>query len=661
MLVMTCSFQCHGGTTIDSLHKELLKSFPDSIRIETLNNLYKAYMVADMRDEAYQQLNSAFDLATKTKDRKRLAETYLNLGSYNNTIDNYNVALANLLEALRLFREINYAKGEAATLMNIGITYYTIEEYSDALNYYHQAEELYLKNNEPDKADIVKYLNANILLNKGWLNSAMKMFREIISSGKNISDQRRNECLLGIGTVFLRMNVNDSAEAYIYNAYHYFDSIGNKDAKSYSGARLCELYLMQNLPQKAIDSGLINLEIAQHIESRDVQLQLFNTLSEAYHRVGDDGNAYLYQKKYYELKDVLYNEKSLKQYNVLEKKYAEDQHKHELEIIEQQKQKQKIITFSVIGLLVLIIASLIYRFVLKQRVNKKLEVSNLKLEDNNVKLESINLELKHTLGVLKETQEKLIQQEKIASLGKVTAGIAHEIQNPLNFVTNFATINNDLLAELQDNLSDADRKEALVLLKQNNEKIRQHGLRANVIVKDMLMESRDDAMPRELTDINKLIRENFDYAYQAFRAKHAGFICDTKLYIQSLPPIKVEKRQLGRVFLNLFENALYAMKSKADADKEYKPRVIIKTTRQETGIQVMIEDNGKGIPNEIIRDIFNPFYTTKPTGEGTGLGLSICYDIVTKRHHGVLSVVSEINQFTRFTIEIPSLVKQEAI
>ena len=179
-LLMTCYFQVHAGAVNDSLQQKLSNNLPDSQRIEIYILLYKSYMDADKRDDASKHLNKAFDLATKSRDKRRLAEVYLNLGGYNNTIDNYKVALTNLMEALRLFREIQYPRGEAASLMNIGITYYTIEEYNEALNYYHQAEELYIKNNDLEKADIVKYLNANVLLKKGWLNSAMKMFREII-------------------------------------------------------------------------------------------------------------------------------------------------------------------------------------------------------------------------------------------------------------------------------------------------------------------------------------------------------------------------------------------------------------------------------------------------------------------------------------------------
>ena len=642
------------STTIDSLQNLLLKSQSDSDRFKIHNRLFDAFMGNDMRGPAFYQLNKMFELANQSGNKKNLANAYYNLGVYNNNIDNYVVALTYLMESLKRYRDINDQKGEAASLMNIGIAYYILKEYSDALNYYHQAEILYQKNNDQQKVDIVKYLNANIFLQMGLPNAALKIFREILSPGININIQREYECYLGIGSAYLKIGIKDSAEIYIVKAYQFFDSTSNKDAKCFAGAKLSELLISQGDFQSAIDTGLVNLESAKQIDSRDKQLQLYNVLSEAYYKQGIFDKAFDYQKKYYEFKDDLFNEKSVRQLNELRKQYVEDQHKHELEKEDQRKQWENIKIYSLIGLLMIIIGTLIYRYILKQRVNKKLKESNKQLENTN-------LELNHTLEVLGETQEKLVQQEKIASLGRVTAGIAHEIQNPLNFVTNFATLNNDLIAELSHANGESERQETMSLLHKNNEKIRQHGLRANSIVKEMLMESREEAVPKQMTDINKLIRDNYELAFQAFRSKHEGFNCGTKLYVQSLPLILTEHRKLGRVFLNLFENALYALRKRAILEPGFQPRVIIRTSNSNGTIRAVIEDNGTGIPKEMLKDIFNPFFTTKPTGDGTGLGLSICFDIIAKHHNGLINVESEVNQFTRFIIELPSNINEKEV
>ena len=653
MLAASNQVFASSASSIDSLQQLLLKSQADSERFKIHNKLFDAFMANDMRAPAFNQLNKMFELANRSGNKGNQANAYYNLGVYNNNIDNYVVALTYLMEALRRYRDIQDTKGEAASLMNIGIAYYTLKEYSEALNYYHQAELLYLKNNDQQKVDIVKYLNANIFLQMGLPNAALKIFKEIVTPGVNISEQRKYECYLGIGSAFLKIGINDSADIYIVKAYQFFDATGNKDAKCYAGAKLSELLLSRNDPQNAIDTGLVNLDVARQINSRDKQLQLYSVLSQAYYKQGIFDKAFDYQKKYYEFKDDLFNEKSGRQLNELRKQYIEEQHKHELEREDQRKQRENIITNSLFGLLFIIIGMLIYRYILKQRVNKKLKASNKQLENTN-------LELHHTLEVLSETQEKLVQQEKISSLGKVTAGIAHEIQNPLNFVTNFATLNNDLIAELSHADSEIERQEAMSLLHQNNEKIRHHGLRANSIVIEMLMESREEVIPKQMTDINKLIRDNYELAYQAFRAKHEGFTCGTKLYVQSLPLILTEQRKLGRVFLNLFENALYALRKRSLLEPGFLPRVVIRTSNNDGMIRAVIEDNGTGISKEILKDIFNPFFTTKPTGDGTGLGLSICFDIIAKRHKGLINVESEINQFTRFIVELPSNIKEEA-
>lgn len=648
----------YGNNKIDSLNIELTKSLPDSQRIDVLLKLFYENMQHDERQDAYHNLSQAFSLAKKSNDKFRLASAYLNMGTYNNNISNYVDAIDYLLDALQLFREVKHKKGEATTLMNLGLTYTSMKDYAESVNYYHQSEVIYRQINEPEKAAIVKYLYGINLLEKGLPLAAIKIFKSLIDEKKAISEQQKNECLLYIGTANLKVGFLDSALFYLNSAYSYFDSTNNSLAKIVTGTRLCQLYLHQGQFNRVIDSVHIYLDNAIFLKDRDSQLQLNKILSEAYKEKGDIINAYLYLQRYYELKDKLFNESSLRQLSDLQKKHAEVQHQHELALFMEKERNRKLINFSVIVFLVLIIGALFYRFVDKQRINRKLEISNHQLEEKKAKLESTNHELKNTLEVLKVTQEKLFQQEKIASLGKVTAGIAHEIQNPLNFVTNFATLNNDLIAELNNELSKEDRQEALTLMQQNNEKIRIHGLRANAIVKDMLMESRSEVMPRELTDINKLLRENFDLAYQSFKTRNPGFSCDIKLYIQAIPKLLMEQRQMGRVLLNLFDNALYATKEKMIREKDFKPRIIIKTTLQDGFVKIFIEDNGKGIPAEIIKDIFNPFYTTKPTGEGTGLGLSICFDIITKRHQGTISVESEVGQFTRFNIELPLPVNQ---
>jgi signal transduction histidine kinase len=246
----------------------------------------------------------------------------------------------------------------------------------------------------------------------------------------------------------------------------------------------------------------------------------------------------------------------------------------------------------------------------------------------------------------------------MASLGELTAGIAHEIQNPLNFVNNFSDLNQELIDELKEELKKGDSKEAAEIadnLKENEAKINFHGKRADSIVKSMLQHSRSSSGQKEPTDINKLVEEYIRLAYHGFRAKYKDFSVKLNIALDpNLPSIQVVPQDMGRVLLNLINNAFQALeeKSRSVADG-YQPTVTVSTTRSQQGVVIRVEDNGPGIPEAIKDKIFQPFFTTKPTGEGTGLGLSLSYDIVTKGHGGDISVQSTAGVSTTFIISLP--------
>jgi len=258
---------------------------------------------------------------------------------------------------------------------------------------------------------------------------------------------------------------------------------------------------------------------------------------------------------------------------------------------------------------------------------------------------------------LKETQAQLIQSEKMASLGELTAGIAHEIQNPLNFVNNFSEVNNELIDELNDELNKGDIEEAKAIskdIKENEQKIHHHGQRASGIVKGMLEHSRTGSGKKELIDINKLADEYFRLAYHGLRAKDKTFNADFKAeFDETMPKLSVIPQDIGRVFLNLINNAFYVVDKKAKSGIEgFKPEVLVKTKKHGNYIEIRVLDNGTGVPEEIKDKIFQPFFTTKPTGSGTGLGLSLSYDIV-KAHGGELKVETEADKGSEFIIQLP--------
>ncbi|HLO81053.1 MAG TPA: ATP-binding protein [Chitinophagaceae bacterium] len=270
-------------------------------------------------------------------------------------------------------------------------------------------------------------------------------------------------------------------------------------------------------------------------------------------------------------------------------------------------------------------------------------------------LEDAKNRIETTLDELKATQSQLVQSEKMASLGELTAGIAHEIQNPLNFVNNFSELSNELIEEMAEEMAKGNKEEVDSIisdLRSNLEKINQHGRRADSIVKGMLQHSRASTGEKEPTDINALADEYLRLAYHGFRAKEKSFnaILETELD-KSIGQIKAVPQELGRVLLNLYNNAFYAVNEKSKLPG-FEPKVRLTTSKNGSSILIVIQDNGKGIPEKVREKIFQPFFTTKPTGQGTGLGLSLSYDIV-KAHGGEFKVDSIEGDGTTFTVLLP--------
>jgi len=273
------------------------------------------------------------------------------------------------------------------------------------------------------------------------------------------------------------------------------------------------------------------------------------------------------------------------------------------------------------------------------------------------------MELSQSLEELRNAQDRLIQTEKLASLGQLTAGIAHEIKNPLNFVNNFAALSSELIDELGDGLrlaalGEAARQDidALIRMLQGNlEKIVQHGKRADSIVKNMLLHSREGSGERRSADINAIIEESLNLAYHGARAEKAGFNIKLERNLDpSAGALDLYPQEITRAFLNLISNGFYAASKQKDAaGGGFEPRLRATTTNLGGAVEIRIRDNGAGIPADVREKIFNPFFTTKPAGEGTGLGLSICHDIIVKQHGGSIEVETEAGDYTEFIITLP--------
>lgn len=279
------------------------------------------------------------------------------------------------------------------------------------------------------------------------------------------------------------------------------------------------------------------------------------------------------------------------------------------------------------------------------------------LEKKRRSIEVTNEELSESLKELKAAQAQLIQSEKMASLGELTAGIAHEIKNPLNFVNNFSEVSKELLEDLKQEIINKNHEEVKEIANdviQNLEKILHHGKRADSIVKGMLQHSRSSSGVKELIDINVLVDEYLRLAFHGLRAKDKSFNANLESdFDSSIGKIEIVPQDIGRVILNLITNAFYAVNAKKlSSTSGYSPTVFVSTLKKAGRIEIMVKDNGSGIPEIVLDKIFQPFFTTKPTGQGTGLGLSLSYDII-KAHNGDIKVNNKENQGAEFIISLP--------
>jgi signal transduction histidine kinase len=373
-------------------------------------------------------------------------------------------------------------------------------------------------------------------------------------------------------------------------------------------------------------------------------LRDYKLLGETYDSMGDQQKAKELYLKYIGMQDSLLADQA--RFRILSFETEEQIATNEQSIFQLKKDNRisRILWILSLGivLLLLVLASLIYqRYRVKQKANNALE---------------------KTLADLKNTQRQLVQSEKMASLGELTAGIAHEIQNPLNFVNNFSEVNKELLTEMNEEIEKGNFDEVKALAKDvtdNEEKINFHGKRADAIVKGMLQHSRSSSGQKEPTDINALCDEYLRLAYHGLRAKDKSFNATLKTnFDESIGNINIIPQDMGRVILNLITNAFYVINEKAlsavvtPTAAKYEPTVSVSTKKLGDKILISVKDNGNGIPQKVLDKIFQPFFTTKPTGQGTGLGLSMSYDII-KAHNGELKVETKEGEFAEFIITLP--------
>jgi signal transduction histidine kinase len=409
-----------------------------------------------------------------------------------------------------------------------------------------------------------------------------------------------------------------------------------------SGVKDSSLYYAKKAYEVGSEPGLIN---TQYFRDGGV----YEVLYKAYLLNNQPDSVLKYQGLTLTTRDAWNKEKYKNLANFQSLLLSEATRLRELEK-QQIETQSKIRTYSFLAVLAVlsIIGLILYRN------NRQKQKANLVLQEQKNKVES-------TLHELKSTQAQLIQSEKMASLGELTAGIAHEIQNPLNFVNNFSEVSNEMIQEIKeertknkDERDEALQDEILEDIYKNLEKINHHGKRADAIVKGMLQHSRSSNSVKEPTNINALADEYLRLAYHGLRVKDKSFNATMKTdFDETIGNINIIPQDIGRVILNLITNAFYVVNERSKQNiTDYEPTVSVSTKKDGNKVLISVKDNGNGIPQKILDKIFQPFFTTKPTGQGTGLGLSLSYDIV-KAHGGEIKVNTKEKEGTEFTIQLP--------
>ena len=431
-----------------------------------------------------------------------------------------------------------------------------------------------------------------------------------------------------LGSIYLKMDKNTAADVFFHKCYDSSLAINDFGDAATACNGLAEMYLKLNNLDSAVYFAKRGFALGQKASFKKEVMKAAGTLAKIY-ELKQPALALTYLKIADSAKERLYG---ISTTEAIQSQISQEQaRQYELENAKKSFKNRLRLYAALASLLGLSIIAFILN-----RNNKQKQKVNLALQQQKEELES-------TLSELKLTQSQLIQSEKMASLGELTAGIAHEIQNPLNFVNNFSEVSNELLDEMIEEVAKGNYEEVKAIaddVKQNLEKINHHGKRADAIVKGMLEHSRNSSSAaKEPTDINKLADEYLRLAYHGLRAKDKFFNATIKTdFDETIGNINIIPQDIGRVILNLITNAFYVVNEKKNSGVEnYEPTVSVSTKKINGKVEIMVTDNGNGIPQNIIDKIFQPFFTTKPTGQGTGLGLSMSYDIV-KAHGGELKV-----------------------
>ncbi len=607
----------------------------DTTNIDRLYNLSKKYW--NKRDDsARYYLDQINTLSEKTGYKRGQAYALYRYGVLEPVLYKQ---FQYFTQSLSIFESIGDKFGIGLNLIKIGTIYKEIGQEEKALDYFKASLAVKQEINDYGGVALTLIQIGQYYQRQGNLEEALHQFEQSLTYRlKEGSTQGIAYSQINMGDVLYQQGKAEGAFMMADSAYHNFlkagDIRGQLWAMLVKGKSLLSMHRTAEAEEVFRSMG----NYPDALQYMPVAIEAKKELVQLYRNRGDIQHAFQLQTEYLVAKDSL----SRLDYRTETQRLVNEHEFRQRQAAEQEEEKFK----SRVRILVAGIS--LFVFVLIGSI----------LYQNNRKKQKANEILSQTLTHLKATQSQLIQSEKMASLGELTAGIAHEIQNPLNFVKNFSEVNSELLAELEQEANKGNLEAVKGLAKDirdNEEKIVSHGKRADGIVKGMLQHSRTSSGKKEPTDINALCDEYLRLAYHGLRAKDKSFNANFETHLDpAVGKVNVLPQEIGRVVLNLINNAFYAVtERKKSAAVPYVPTVTISTRKTASHIEIRVSDNGNGIPEAIREKIFQPFFTTKPTGQGTGLGLSLSYDIVTKGHGGELRMESTQDTGTEFVVRLP--------
>jgi two-component system NtrC family sensor kinase len=646
------------NATIAKLRSELNNTTSDSLRFNILDSLSIYYVFcSDKIDSAYFYSNACIKISSRSPDKKRLILSYARMGSYYYFSGHYGAALQILHKGITLSEQINFYDYSSFCYLTIAELYSFLNQFDKAKVNLEKA--IYYLRFSKDRFYNIRARtfvagSVNSLLT-GELDSASIYFHKAEESFNSKVDFVSTDLYLEWLSM-LKSNLKQYKEANDI-ALKGIEAIKKNDDHQMADLMYYQYAIIlekSNKPGEAIVQAKIAFKTAKAIDDVYFLVPISKLIFEYYDKLGNKDSSLHYLKL-----NADYSAQLKSMHNISEaeaSEFSEQLHTQEIHaqnILTEERDKNRLRLFGfTIGFVILISVSLI---TWRNNVIRKKAFSILERQKAETELQKSIAE--ETLKDLKATQTQLIQSEKMASLGELTAGIAHEIQNPLNFVNNFSEVNKELLAEMNEEIEKGNYDEVKTIAKDvtdNEEKINQHGKRAGDIVKGMLQHSRSSTGTKEATDINKLTDEYLRLAYHGLRAKDNSFNATMKTdFDETIGNINIIPQDIGRVLLNLFNNAFYAVseRKKTTTNENYQPIVSVQTKKLNNKVEIVVKDNGNGIPQKVLDKIFQPFFTTKPTGQGTGLGLSLSYDII-KAHGGELKVETKEGEGSEFIIQL---------